>query len=48
MGLLAIISKNEDEISKLIVQEGDENYLKKLTDSIETISDYKYFNIVEP
>lgn len=48
MGLLAIISKNEDEISKLIVQEGDENYLKKLTDSIETINDYKYFNIVEP
>lgn len=48
MGLLAIISKNEDEISKLIVQEGDESYLKKLSDSIETISDYNYFNIVEP
>ena len=47
-GLLAIISKNEDGISELIAQEGNENYLKKLTDAIETISDYKYFNIVEP
>lgn len=47
-GLLAIISKNEEQISDLIVQEGDEKYLKKLTDAIETISDYKYFNIVEP
>ena len=48
LGLLSIIQKNPDNVAALVAQDGDETYLTKLMDAVVTISDYMFFNIVEP
>ena len=47
-GLLSIIQKNPDNVAALVAQDGDETYLTKLMDAVVAISDYMFFNIVEP
>ena len=47
-GLLSIVQKNSDAVATLIVQDGDESYLEKLMDAVTVMTDYRYFNIVEP
>ena len=48
LGLLSIIQKNPDNVAALVAQDGNETYLTKLMDAVVTVSDYKFFNIVEP
>ncbi|MCQ2427753.1 MAG: MBL fold metallo-hydrolase [Clostridia bacterium] len=47
-GLLAVIQKNADAVSKLIEQTGDKTCLEKLMSAVTVMNDYRYFNIVEP
>ena len=48
MGLLSIIQKNPDGVAALITQEGDTAYLAQLMDAVTVMTDYRYFNIIEP
>ena len=48
LGLLSIIQKNQDNVAAMVDQDGNETYLTRLMDAVVTISDYKFFNIVEP
>lgn len=48
LGLLSIIQKNQDAVDNLIIQDGDEKYLEELMGAVTTMTDYKFFNIVEP
>lgn len=48
MGLLSIIQKNPDNVAALITQEGDTTYLAQLMDAVTVMTDYRYFNIIEP
>ncbi len=47
-GLLAIVQKNEDAANKLITQDGDNNFLAKTIDAVTVLTEYRYFNIIEP
>lgn len=47
-GLFAIVSKDEDAISKLVTQSGDETLLPKLLEGVTGFDDAKFFNIIEP
>ncbi len=47
-GLFAIANKDEEAISKLVTQTGDETLLPKLLEGVTGFSDAKYFNIAEP
>ena len=46
--MLSIIQKNQDNVAAMVDQDGNETYLTRLMDAVVTISDYKFFNIVEP
>lgn len=48
MGLLSIVQKNAGNVAALVAQEGDTACLTKLVDAITVVSDYKFFNIIEP
>ncbi|MCQ2512719.1 MAG: MBL fold metallo-hydrolase [Lachnospiraceae bacterium] len=48
MGLLSIIQKNPDGVAALITQEGDTAYLTQLMDAVTVMTDYRFFNIIEP
>ena len=47
-GLLSIIQKNADNVAKLITQKGDETCLTKMMDAVTVMSEYSFFNIIEP
>lgn len=48
MGLLSIISNNQEGIEKLITQEGDEKILETLAGAMVDFAEYAYFSIIEP
>ncbi|MCQ2560903.1 MAG: MBL fold metallo-hydrolase [Clostridia bacterium] len=47
-GLLSIVQKNAEGVTALVAQEGDETCLAKLLDAITVMTDYRFFNIIEP
>lgn len=47
-GLLSIVQKNPDGVAALVAQEGDESCLPLLMDAVTVVTDYRFFNIVEP
>ncbi|MCQ2496234.1 MAG: MBL fold metallo-hydrolase [Lachnospiraceae bacterium] len=47
-GLLSIVQKNTDAVAKLISQEGNTECLTKLMDAVTVLTDYRFFNIIEP
>lgn len=48
LGLLSIVQKNSDAVATLIKQDGDEKCLEKLIDAVTVMTDYRFFNIIEP
>jgi len=47
-GLLSIVQKNTDAVAKLISQDGNTECLTKLMDAVTVLTDYRFFNIIEP
>lgn len=47
-GLLAISTNNKEGIQKLVQQEGNTQLTDSLADSMTELSQYKFFNIIEP
>ena len=48
LGLLSIIQKNADNVQALIQQEGDSTLATRLMDAVTVMSNYQFFNIIEP
>lgn len=47
-GLLAIAENNKEGIEKLVVQQGNTELTEHLAESMTNLSEYKFFNIIEP
>lgn len=47
-GLLAIAENNKEGIEKLVVQQGNTELTERLAESMTNLSEYKFFNIIEP
>lgn len=49
-GLLSIVLKNQNAVMALIKQEGNQDYLIRLLESVTDMSEqkYRYFNLIEP
>lgn len=48
LGLLSIIQKNATNAQALVQQEGNTTLLNQLIDAITVVSEYRFFNIIEP